>query len=88
MAKNRYISLVPGNPGEPTALRVSLVSLDLFDSFDGQTRWVGEPGTYDDTEETFQAAPLQCAPHYMDWSTVGVVHVYGAEIVPSSLPHL
>jgi len=34
---------------------------------------------------TFQAASLQCTPHYQDWSEVGFFSVTGAEIVPSSL---
>ena len=33
----------------------------------------------------FTAATLQCEPHFMDWSSVGLVHVYGTEIVPSSV---
>jgi len=51
--KNRYISLVAGNPGEQTSLRVTLVSLHHpvdpppgtpdFSCFEGATAWVGEP---------------------------------------------
>ena len=33
----------------------------------------------------FYASQLQCAPHYQDWSTVGLVHVTGSAIVPSSI---
>ena len=35
---------------------------------------------------TFWAAELRCTPYYYDWGTLEgkVLHVYGAEIVPSS----
>ncbi len=98
VAKNRYFALMPGNPGALTALRVTLSSLHhpdppnltgtaSFAEFEGGVRWVGPPA--DCTESTsdgtiFKTAPLQCAPHYMDWSTVGLLHVYGSEVLPSS----
>jgi len=28
---------------------------------------------------------LQCTPHYQDWSTLGLLHVTGSAIVPSSV---
>ncbi len=31
---------------------------------------------------TFQAATLQCDPYYMDWSTIGTVHLFHQAIVP------
>jgi hypothetical protein len=34
------------------------------------------------------AARLQCDPHYHDWSTVGLLHVFGNAIVPSSSYHV
>jgi hypothetical protein len=33
---------------------------------------------------TFYASFLQCTPHYQDWSTVGLLHIFGSAIVPSS----
>jgi len=33
----------------------------------------------------FRAGVLQCAPYYQDWSTEGLVHVIGREVVPSSV---
>jgi hypothetical protein len=33
----------------------------------------------------FYASSLQCTPHYQDWSTVGLLHVSGSAIVPSSV---
>jgi len=101
VAKNRYITLVPGNPGCSTALRVTLTSLHHLDpptsplspppdffSSQGQVRWVGPPSDFPESSSdfrTFKAARLQCSPHYMDWSVVGLLHVYGDGIVPSSL---
>jgi hypothetical protein len=53
----------------------------------GCVRWVGPPAQYTESStnpQTFWAAALQCEPHYQDWSTIGLVHVTGTEIVPSS----
>ncbi len=101
LVKNRYITLEPGNPGRSTALRVTLSSLHHpdpptlpsrpprdFSSSQGQVRWVGPPSDFAESSSngtTFKAARLQCFPHYMDWSAVGLLHVYGDAIVPSSL---
>lgn len=101
VAKNRYITLEPGNPGCSTALRVTLSSLHHpdpptspssppqdFVSSQGQVRWVGPPSDFPESSSdgtTFKGAKLQCLPHYMDWSTVGSLHVYGSEILPSSV---
>lgn len=86
--KSRYISFEPKNDGLLTALRVTLADLPPpFDTFNGQIRWVGPPQSYDEaagSSETFMAATLQCDPHFRDWSTVGLVHIYGSEIVPSA----
>jgi len=35
-------------------------------------------------EIDFAGAQLQCQPYYMDWSTVGTVHVFDTEIIPDS----
>ena len=82
-----------------TALRVKLVSLHHVDppytggasvpftAFEGQVRWVGPPTRYVESESSgvpFYASPLQCAPYYQDWSTIGLLHVTGSAIVPSS----
>jgi hypothetical protein len=32
----------------------------------------------------FYASTLQCTPHYQDWSTVGLLHILGSAVVPSS----
>lgn len=57
-------------------------------AFEGQIRWIGPPDQYTETSQApgfvFTAARLQCAPYYADWSDLGVFHVTGVEIVPSS----
>lgn len=97
--KCRTISIIPGNGGRQMGLRVKLVSLHHvippytggpsvpFTSFEGQFRWVGAPRPYIESSgnpTVFYASLLQCDPYYRDWGTIGVVHVYGSEIVPSS----
>lgn len=83
-----------------TALRVTLASLHHVDppysgspsipmtAFEGQVRWVGPPASYVESTASgipFFASILQCSPHYRDWSTVGLLHVTGSGIVPSSI---
>jgi hypothetical protein len=99
-SKSRFISFGFPVASCSSALRVQLVSLHHvsppysggasmpFTSFEGQVRWVGPPGQYVESTAnptTFYASQLQCAPHYRDWSTVGLVHVMGSAIVPSSV---
>jgi hypothetical protein len=102
--KNRFISFQGSNPGKLTALRVKLTSLQHpdppnlpgreptdFSAYEGEYRWVGSPVEYREgtaPQPTFIAARLQCAPYYTDWSTAGLVNVYGPEIMPSSLYHV
>lgn len=86
--------------GSPTALRITLTSLHHpdpqytagiaadFSAFEGEVRWVGPPTEYTESSTnptTFHAATLQCTPFYQDWSSVGVLHITGREIVPSSV---
>ncbi|MBI1825911.1 MAG: S8 family serine peptidase [Planctomycetes bacterium] len=68
-----------------------------FSAFENQVRWVASPGYSCESggsppcvvpgDGNFVAATLQCNPYYADWPTLtggGVLHVTGAEIVPSS----
>ncbi len=59
-----------------------------FSSFEGQVRWVGPPTQYVESVSSgtpFYASQLQCEPYYQDWSTVGLLHLFGSAIVPSSV---
>lgn len=83
--RNRYLSIEPNNGSASAAIRVILTNLDRFGSFNGQTRWVGPPTPQPDVGGgQYAAAPLQCTPHFADWSAYPVVNVYGAEVVPGS----
>lgn len=99
VAKDRYLSFVPGNTGEQVAIRVRLASLHHpdppytdgsaadFSEFEGQVRWVGPPSQFVESASEgtpFYSAQLQCDPLYHDWSTIGLLHVTGSAIVPSS----
>jgi hypothetical protein len=58
-----------------------------FSAFEGQVRWIGPPTQYVESAASgipFQASQLQCTPYYQDWSTVGMLHVFGSAVVPSS----
>lgn len=65
--KNRYISIVPGNAGVQTALRVTIVSLDPcpiaygggcdFSSFNGTTMWVGVPAATSEVAQYADSTP-------------------------------
>jgi len=55
----------------------------------GCARWVGKPGTFLESQDSpglgsYKAARLQCTPYYHDFAAEGLIHVTGAEIVPSS----
>jgi hypothetical protein len=103
LTKVRAISFTPTNAGRQTAIRMTLTSLHHpnppytggtaanFSAFEGQIRWVGPPVEYMESQSSltpFVAATLQCTPYYADWSTVGLLHVIGAEIIPSSVYEL
>ncbi len=97
--KCRFIT-VPAPPAGLRAVRVRLASLHHpnppytaeaaqdFSSFEGEVRWLGPPVQYVESSSnptTFKVSTLQCEPFYADWSIIGVVHVSGPEIVPSSV---
>lgn len=96
--KCRFIT-VPPPPAGMRAVRVRLTSLHHpnppytagavsdFSAFEGQVRWLGPPVQFIESTANgipFKVSTLQCQPYYTDWSTVGLVHVNGREIVPSS----
>jgi len=89
LRKNRYISFHPPDLGEPYAIRVRLQHLPEFSDFDQEVRWVGPasaaPDEFsNDPTASFMAARLICEPRFADWSTIGLLHVYGGAIVPGS----
>ncbi len=98
--KPRFVSFAIEDSGQETALRIGLVSLHHVDppytggasvpftAFEGQVRWVGPPTQYLESVSSgtpFFASQLQWDPSYQDWSTVGLLHVTGSAIVPSSI---
>ena len=97
--KVRYISMEPVNPGRLTALRVTMTTIPPpYAGFSGTRCWVGEPATYCENagvvsppcptvipNTDFVGADLGGAPHCMDWSTVGVLHVSDDDIVPNAV---
>lgn len=97
--KCRFVTLPPPPTGM-RAVRVRLNSLHHpsppytgdtaqdFSAFEGQVRWLGPPVQYIESTSSgipFMMSTLQCDPYYTDWSTVGIVHVTGNEVVPSSV---
>lgn len=96
-SKSRFLSFEAGDAGMQEGIRVTLQSLPSpHDVHNGKALWVGPPvevsetsGVVDPDEhasgDTFYAARLQCAPHFMDWTTVGPIHVYGPEIIPGAV---
>lgn len=88
VVKNRYLSLASiDDSGIPAAIRITPISLPGFEGFEGTSLWVGPPARYPDEDaskqgNSFWASGLQCDPYYRDWSTMGVLDVFGAEILP------
>jgi len=96
--KTRFISFtIP--EAQQTALRVTLTSLHHvnppytggastpFTLFEGLSMYVGPPVQYVESASSgtpLYASQLQCTPHYQNWSTIGLLHVTGEAIVPSS----
>lgn len=98
--KSRYISFIPVNTGCSSAIRVKLVSLmhpetatmtlrPDISAFEGEYRWVGPQEIYpegiNENSYLFTGSALQCDPYFADWKSVGLIHVYGLEVVPSSI---
>lgn len=86
IAKNRYVSFVPPQGGSESSLRVRFADLPApFAGFVNDVRWVGPPQTFNDSKGgTFVAAQLQCTPYVADWSTIGLLSIYGDAVVPGA----
>lgn len=100
---NRFLTMVPRKEWGSVALRVTLTSLhhvdppytggptSAYSAFEGGVRWVGPPTQYVESSAggvPFWTAKLQCAPHYQLWEGIDLLHVTGAEVVPSSEYHV
>jgi len=88
-AKNRYLSFSIPSESSGGTVRVRAVSIPSHPELAGTEFWVGQPHLVPDEDSsdpsrTILVAPLACEPYYDDWSRFGVVHVYGAEIVPGA----
>lgn len=97
---NRALSIVAGDFGREQAIRVTFIDLPPpFGTLNGSTMWVQPPreicensgqtteclGVGGDPEDTFLAATLGCDPVYIDWSVMGVFHVFHPAIVPEGI---
>jgi len=64
--KNRYISFLPGNPGELTALRVTLTTMPPeFAAHQGTQVWVGEPIEVCENSGQSTPPPEGCGPAWV-----------------------
>ncbi len=84
--KNRYISVVPGTPGRLTAIRVRFTTTSDTGQTIEQIRWLGQPKVLPTTVGTtpITVAGLRCDPLCLDWSEIGLVHVFGPDVRPES----
>ncbi len=61
--KNRYISFVPADPCQQTAVRVTFSELPPpFDIYNGETAWVGEPREYCENADQAEPPDGGCGP--------------------------
>lgn len=85
--KNRYLTVDVSLPVSPIrAFHVTLVDLPApFESFEGQSYWVGPPQDRPDTpSSTFKVAGLQCSPFYSQWIGIDVLSIISHAIVPGA----
>ncbi len=88
--KSRYLSLaLPGTPSVRSAIRITFGPNAVFPNLEGTSLWVGPPRDFPEENSadpllTFAGAGLSCEPYYDDWSTIAILQVSGAEIVPRS----
>lgn len=91
---NRFLAVVPANPGRMTALRVTVVDLPApMNTLNGAKFWIGPPRTISENSgvvppseapefPTFETAGLQCSPFLADWGAQGTIFVSGPAIAP------
>ncbi len=93
VAKNRYVSFVPGSAGRHTALRMMVVDMPpTHAELIGRELWIGSPqriselpGRADDAPPTMNGASLTCEPAFADWGSLGMVHIFDEWIVPGGI---
>ncbi len=83
---------VPENP-PPDFSAYEAATCNAGGETNGCARWVGKPSTFAESQDipaqgTFKASRLQCTPFYHDFASEGLIHVVGAEILPSSIYEL
>ncbi len=89
--KSRFIGFAaPDDPswtGQEVAVRVTLDNIGPNAACNDQIRYAGEPVHFCEggaCSTMFWASQLQTIPHWMDWTTVGTVQLYGEEVAPGS----
>jgi len=90
--KSRYLSfrmdaIQAVGCNELHAVRVTFVDLPGFEQFNGETRWLSAPSPYPEifAGETFNGATLQCDPHFDHFGAAGLIHVFGAGVIPGAV---
>lgn len=95
--KNRFLSFRGLDVGRQQAVRVTFVDLpDPYHVWNGTELWVQAPtnvsefpGVDTDVPPTFRSAQLMCQePVYMDWASMGIVHVHHEGIIPGGRYHI
>lgn len=89
--KSRFIGFsAPSDPswvGQEVAIRVTLDNIGPNALCNSQVRYAGPPTQYCEGGACitmFWASQLQTTPHWMDWSTLSAVQLYGEKVVPGS----
>jgi len=85
--KSRYISITPANLATPASIRVRVLTAPQFPGIVGHVFYAGpEQSIPNSPNPALRGAPVVCTatPHSQVWTT-GVLHLFGASIVPS--PH-
>jgi hypothetical protein len=86
IAKNRYLSIIPGNEDHWTALRVNFTTVPAWAGpVPPEPFWVDRPWLVRSVSGGIQAfSRLTCQPVFMDWSEFAVVHVGDRSIIPGA----
>jgi len=75
--------------GAKQAIQIEFIDLPEFPSWNTEKRWLGPPRQYPDEFNnqpglTFTGVSLSCEPVFEDWGALGLLQVFGGEIVPES----